>query len=92
MTPDNSILAGKLPGEATARALVEPGRQYAVYIRGDGVKQLAIDLPAGNYLVQWVDTREGSIGAAKTIAHTGGRCDLPVPDYSEDIALRIVRR
>lgn len=33
MKPDNAIIQGGVPANYTARALVEPGRQYALYLR-----------------------------------------------------------
>ena len=89
MAPDNSVIAGKLPASVTARALVEKGKQYAIYIRGDGLANLDLDLPAGRYRVQWVDTKHGPIEPAQTLDHAGGRHSLRVPHYRQDIAVRV---
>ncbi|HYW78598.1 MAG TPA: hypothetical protein VE890_03440, partial [Thermoguttaceae bacterium] len=89
MSPDNSVIHGKMPAETTARALVEPGRQYAVYIKGDGVKQLALELPGGSYQAQWVNTKTGAVDREETFHHTDGTKTLQLPGYTEDIALSI---
>ena len=91
MTPDNSVVAGPLPGKTTARALVEKGKQYAIYIRGDGATQLVLDLPAGKYKFEWIDTKNGVVDDDRVIEHAGGRRTLDVPKYTEDIALRGIR-
>ena len=92
MTPDNTVVQGPLPAKATARALVEKGKQYAVYVRGNGLSELIVDLPAGRYLARWVNTKTGAVERADTIEHGGGRRTLPVPHYTEDIALGITIR
>jgi len=33
MKPDNSVIKGGIPSNGTARALVEPGKAYAIYVR-----------------------------------------------------------
>lgn len=91
LTPDNSVLAGPLPGKTTARALVEKGKQYAVYIRGDGAAKLVLDLPAGKYKAEWINTKTGATDAAETFDHAGGKRTLDMPKYAEDIALRVKR-
>ncbi|OHB70674.1 MAG: hypothetical protein A2V70_06120 [Planctomycetes bacterium RBG_13_63_9] len=91
MAPDNSILHNRLPEKTTARALVEKGRQYAVYVNGEGLKELVVDLPEGRYGAEWVNTQTGAVDKAETFAHGGGRRTLAVPGYREDVALRIVK-
>jgi hypothetical protein len=87
MKPDNNVIRGELPPKTTARALAEAGRQYAVYVRGDGVRKLTVDLPSGEYRLQWVDTRKGPLGQAETVRHRGGLRTLEVPAFTEDIGL-----
>ncbi len=91
MTPDNSVLRGDLPDKCTARALVEKGKQYAVYVRGDGVKRLSIDLPAGKYVVGWLHPASCEQVPQKTITHAGGPREFALPEYREDLALSIRR-
>ena len=74
MKPDNSIIKGGVPEKATARALVESGRAYAIYINGGSEAQLQIQLPKGKYTAEWLNTKTGktdkkesSSGAPKKI-------------------------
>ncbi len=73
-------------------ALSEAGRQYAIYIRGDGVKKFAVNLPAGTYRMQWTDTQKGPLGTPERFQHAGGVRTLVVPAYRADIGLAILAR
>ena len=91
MKPDNSTIAGGVTKGTTARALVESGRAYAIYVNGNNVRQLQIKLPQGQYKAEWIDTKTGKIDRAESLRHDGGTHSLDAPRYSDDIALRIVR-
>ena len=88
MRPDRAAVVGK----DVAGVLVETGKAYAAYVKGGPRTELAIaDLPAGTYRAEWVDPRTGSVMAAETLEHAGGKRTLTSPEYSEDLALRLVR-
>ena len=91
MRPDNSVIKGGIPGKATARALVQEGRAYAVYINGGSEAQLMVEVPAGKYTAQWLNTKTGKIEKTETFEDTGGNRKLQSPQYQDDIALRILR-
>jgi len=91
MKPDSSVIKGGIPGEASARALVERGRAYAIYIRGGRHVDLVVEFPSGSYKAEWVNTKTGRIEKAQEFRHAGGERALSSPNYVEDIALRIKR-
>lgn len=91
MHPDASVVRAR-PADSRTYALVEPGRQYAVFVDGGAGGELAVDLPEGRYRAEWIDTRSGEVAGAEDLDHGGGRATLESPKYSEDIALRIVSR
>ena len=91
MAPGNSVIGGKLPKGVTARALVEPDKAYAIYVRGGEQVDLAVELPAGAYKADWLNTKTGKIDRTVTIRHEGGLRTLKSPKYAEDIALSIRR-
>jgi hypothetical protein len=101
MKPDNSAIQGGRvtaalggnPPEAhvTARALVEPGKAYAAYVRGGSRAELTLDLPAGSYRAEWIDTKTGEAAKDEPFEHGGGRRVLASPEYADDIALRVKR-
>ncbi len=90
MRPDNSVVKGGVPEKATARALVQAGRVYAIYINGGSEAQLVVELPKGNYTAEWVNTKTGQVDKKETFEHSGGSRALDSPKYADDIALRIL--
>jgi len=92
MKPENGIIKGGVPKGATCRALAEPGRQYAVYVNGGSDAALQIDLPAGEYSVDWVNTKTGKTDKHEQVKHAGGTATLRSPQYELDVALAIRRR
>jgi hypothetical protein len=91
MSPDDSVIKGGIPEKATARALVEIGRAYAIYINGGGQVQLEIEMPKGKYTAEWINTKTSKIDKDETFDHSGGNRTLQSPNYEDDIALRILR-
>ncbi len=99
MRPDNSVvkegritasLSGNPPeAKATVRALVAIGRAYAIYVRGGTQATLDLDLPAGKYRAEWINTKTGAADKKEDFEHGGGTKKLSSPPYHEDIALRV---
>jgi len=89
MKPDDSVAKGTLPKGATARVLSRSGQAYAIYVNGNGLTELALELPAGTYRVDWVNTKHGQIEKTESLKHDGGARTLQVPQYVDDIASRI---
>ncbi|MFO0960887.1 MAG: hypothetical protein U0800_26190 [Isosphaeraceae bacterium] len=88
MKPDRNPIA---KDRQAARALVEPGRQYAIYLANGDRKALEIDLPAGRYEATWFDPAEAkAIGEPAAFRHEGGVRSLSCPPAPEDLAIRIV--
>jgi hypothetical protein len=104
MRPDDAIVRDVSDGLAV-RVLAERQKQYAIYLhvplaqkperiadylrdRADGT--ITIDIPAGRYLAQWIDTLTGDEIASDELAHQGGPMQLRSPMFSQGIALRIV--
>jgi hypothetical protein len=54
-----------------------------------GDTRLDIELPAGKYVAEWVDTKLGKVARSETFDHPGGPRRLEAPAYAEDIALRV---
>jgi len=88
MEPDAGTVRA---GRGTVRALVEPGKAYAVYFHGPSPAELAIDLPPGSYRAEWIDTRSGKSKHSETLQHAAGAAKLVSPAFSEDVALRLTR-
>ena len=99
------VMSGLEPSDVHYRAISEVGKQYALYIHhsryssdskssyvvmpGNYEEKLVLNLPAGNYKVDWVDPARGTVVATESLQHQGGYCVLSTPPYTVDIALRI---
>jgi hypothetical protein len=90
MQPDTSFVRTS-PG-AIMRGLSRTGEQYALYLTGKGVCPLEVNLPKGEYRVEWVDTTSGSVVKSEDLNHSGGLRILASPEFSLDIALAIKKR
>jgi hypothetical protein len=89
MKPDDGVVKSKLPKGVTARALCEPGQAYAIYINGNDLAELVLELPAGEYNAEWLNTKTGQVERADSFKHDGGSHLVSVPHYTDDLALRI---
>jgi hypothetical protein len=68
MAPDNGVIRGGVPDTGTARALVEPGRAMAIYVRDEG--------PGGPWSARWTGPIEAPVSgeyAFHTISNDGVR-------------------
>lgn len=54
--------------------------------------QVEIELPAGGYRVDWIDTKTGELAKQERFSHKGGVHSLASPQYTEDIAVRVQAR
>jgi hypothetical protein len=105
MRADNTVIREVSPA-LTASALVEPGRQYAVYLhvplpprpkdladhlRSNIEAKLVLDVPPGTYRVEWMNTNSGETQKSEKRLHDGGAMSLASPSFDNDAALRIVR-
>ncbi len=91
LVPQAGFVTGGVPSGGAARAIGAPGEAYAIYLRGGSQASLVINLPAGTYSGQWIDTKSGAVaGSITDFTHPGGQRTFPSPSYSEDIALRLV--
>ncbi len=46
-------------------------------------------VPAGSYVLEWVNPSDGSVISQKTYQWSGGNLELISPEYSLDIAMRM---
>jgi hypothetical protein len=89
MRPDSTVIRGGLPADATARALVEQGKAYAVYLKGGTHANLELEIPAGRYRAAWLNPRIGAIEKTEDVDHSGGLLTMASPPYAEDLALSL---
>jgi hypothetical protein len=91
MKPARDAIREPLPNNARCQLLAEAGRQYAAYFKGAPKVAFTIDLPAGNYRVQWLDVVNGREEASPKLTHAGGPARFQIPEELNECALKIVR-
>jgi hypothetical protein len=79
------------PPDTRAWALVNRGQAWAVYIKGGNQCAPELDLPAGSYKAEWINTKTGGMEKEEEVRHPGGTAKLTSPPYRADIALRVRR-
>lgn len=92
MKPDNSIYAGGLSKGLAPYILAEGGKQYAFYLMGGQQVNPELNLPKGDYSLQWLNPLSGMMVKKEKLSHAGGKVTLASPVYEEDIALKIIRK
>jgi hypothetical protein len=92
MRPAREVVRGGVPRGGRFQALAEPGRQYAVFVRGEGKRTLELELPRGRYAGEWLDAVSGEVAAMPAFEHAGGVAAVPAPAFGRDVALRLVAR
>lgn len=91
LRPDSSLVVGGVPEGASAHALSDPAKAYAIFLNGGAQAELELAIPAGRYRAEWINTHTGAAETLRAFDHTGGAKFLASPPYSEDIALRVRR-
>lgn len=91
MRPDDKVVKSGLPAKGRARVLSEAGKQYAVYVFGGPVANLALELPSSRYQADWVDPISGKAVQSGVVNAAGAVTELRCPRFDPDIALRLIR-
>ena len=89
LAPDTRTV--KHAAGAYARVLSAPGREYGMYFDGSGPIAVTLELPAGEYSGEWVNTRTGEVERLGPFRHAGGERVVRTPAFQNGIALRIQR-
>jgi len=107
MVPDRSVIAGALPADIRAEALVRDGLEYAIYLDDGGVGNrggggnspnverqvpLTLSLPAGHYHAEWLNPTSGDVVQRENLHHDGGEVTFDSPTFRQDVALHITRQ
>lgn len=89
LTPDQHTV--RHAGATYARALSNPGHQYAMYFDGNGPANVVLELPAGEYSGEWISTKTGETEGLERFRHRGGEKTLRTPGFQNGMALRVER-
>jgi hypothetical protein len=88
MNPDANVVRAA-PGVWT-QAFSLPGQVYAVHVSGPSPAMLTLELPAGAWALQWVDTLTGAVTESR-FTHAGGGKTLQSPVFHDDVAVTVRR-
>jgi hypothetical protein len=89
LRPDTTTV--KHADGAVAHVLSNPGREYAIYLDGNGPTELTVVLPSGDYKVEWINTKTGATDKSEDFHHASGAKTLTSPNFEDGIALRLSR-
>jgi hypothetical protein len=101
MMPIKDFVKEFTADSSIVRVLAKPGETYAIYINRIGrdksfmtgrppqTATMRVELPAGNFTLEWMDVKTGDIVKTEKIVHPGGLHQVLSPEYILDIALRI---
>jgi len=90
LRPDREVV--KHAAGVVARVLSSLGRQYTVYLDGNGPAELKLELPKGRYSGGWIDVLSGDAARKESFEHPGGSKVLASPEFTEGIALRLLSK
>jgi hypothetical protein len=80
---------------ASVNGLTEDGKTFALYLSrketASAASIIEINLPAASYRLAWLDTKGAGVTYTNLNNHPGGWAQIKSPDYSEDIALKLVK-
>lgn len=68
------------------RALGTGGAEYALYLDGNGPATLNLRVPAGEYSIEWINTRSGEVVSRSTLQNAGGELSVETPAFRNGIA------
>ena len=91
MSPDSTVIA-HAPKALRYNALVEEGREYAIYMIDDTTTSVALNIPTGRYEVQWMHPLTGQDEKVMVRKSKNNMLSLDVPPHKEDIALSVVKK
>jgi len=100
----SAILAAEPSERLWSRAWVRPGRLLGYILDArwgaEGIEsgpvtgaglEIGDQVAAGTFTVQWWDPDQGVVLMTSRVTHGGGRFVLPVPDFSHQLALKLIR-
>ena len=92
MRPARDAIREALPQSSRCQVLAEPGRQYAAYFQGAAKFAFTLDLPAGDYQIQWIDVITGQSTLLTKLTHPSGPAHFKIPDGLNECAVAIRKK
>jgi hypothetical protein len=90
MKPDNSILQVSKGNVGGFHILALKGYEYAIYLENSSLRELTLQLPDGEYMVEWINPLNGEIFRTDNLTALIDPVSLACPEFQEDLAIRII--
>ncbi len=87
MQPDHGVIF-HAPGMEW-QAISEPGKQYAIFLSGQATDWIKLNLPQGDYQLQFVSPYTGKVLSEKQISSKGEMLKITLPKFEHIVALKI---
>lgn len=71
------------------QAFSSAGEAYLIYVRGGSPAELTLQMAAGQYSAEWINTLDGTVIEKRPLVRRGGTVKLRSPAFTDDVALRI---
>jgi len=90
MNPDNSILKVTKGNVGGFQVLANSGYQYAIYLENGSLSELTLNIPEGDYTVEWINLLTGEVFRTDYLTSFIIPNVLKCPEFQEDVAIRIL--
>jgi hypothetical protein len=93
MTPDNSPVKKLFANCPSIHLMYDRGNSYAGYIRCEGIDSVVLEIPSGNYMVEWMDPVTGVVLKTEERFHENGGLLLGAPDPAcMELSFKVIRK
>jgi hypothetical protein len=89
MKPANSILKIESGSIKSFQVLAETGKQYAIYLDKGSLAEIQLEIPSGNYKVEWINPVNGEVIQTEKLESVSNAISLSCPEFQEDLAIKI---
>ena len=93
--PVDSLVSKGLPEGLHLYGLANDGNDYIFYwlkTHKTEISSWSYSMPAANYRVKFIDPVDGHIIHEENIDHPGGSHEFQLPDFPDDLVLRITKK
>ncbi|MHC1767129.1 MAG: hypothetical protein AB9869_22975 [Verrucomicrobiia bacterium] len=87
----NPLLVERAPGVVTRVLSARNGRTHALYIQGRAPTALELNLAKGRWTAEWISVEDGAVLRHQTLKGGNAATVLPSPEFTDAVALRLVR-
>lgn len=94
-TPFSPEVFSSLEKDMLVYGLKKEGKDHLIYFlkkNRNTTSQFQLAVPAGTYIVKWIDPLSGKSLSASEVKHKGDKLPISIPGFQDDILLRITSK